>query len=327
VARRGIVRWPVAHPPERPARSKGCEPARRWRSVNDNRAPQADSSSGAASRIGAQLHDALYALAGTPRCVLYDVPRDQAPQPLREGSIYLRGTPAWRHFLAERRRLDTGELSMILALRPLAERERLLIIDWGSTYANCFLLIEPCDPAVDLTGPTGATPHTPSDAAGKTTLSSVRNGAAALPGEPSIAPALRAAFGIWTYWTGVRGNWETHRVRLVCREPEDTLIDLVRRHLPVRFPQGAFDRALAELYAHERELFSGTVARARIPFRSRLGLPILHDPYAVDRALRRLVNEGRAAVSGGADGVTLRFGAGRPVPLELPAETFERLLL
>ncbi len=267
------------------------------------------------------MREALRALAGTPRCVLYDVPRDQAPRPLREGSIYLRGSPAWRRFLAERRRLDTGELSLVLALRPLDERERLLIVDWGTSYANSFLLIEPSDPDCDLTDPAAAAPPA---------LASIAGGAqrgGGFAGGPVLARALVAQFGIWTYWTGARGSWETHQVRLACREPGDTLFALVRRHLPVRFPQGAFDRALAQLYARERELFSGTVARARIPFLSRLGLPILHDPYAVDRALRRLVNEGRAAVSGGAGGVTLRFGAGRPVPPELPAETFERLLL
>ncbi len=275
------------------------------------------------ARVGVQIRTSLRALAGTPRCAFYDLPRDLAPQPLREGSIYLRDSPAWRRFLAERRGLDNGELSLVLALRPLGERERLLIVDWGTSYANSFLLIEPSDADLDLTDPAAPLPRALADAAA--TLPA--NTAEAVPAEPSLERTLRAAFGVWTYWTGTRGNWEAHQVRLACREPGDTLMALVRRHLPVRFPQGAFDRALAELYARERELFSGPVARARIPFRSRLGLPILHDPYAVDRALRRLVNEGRAAVTGGVEGVRVRFGAGRPVPPELPAETFERLLL
>ncbi|HZQ36524.1 MAG TPA: hypothetical protein VFD32_11360 [Dehalococcoidia bacterium] len=290
--------------------------------MNDDRASRRDPEAAASGR--ARAFAALRALAGTPRCAIYDVPREQAPRPLREGSIYLRGTPAWRRFLAERRRLDTGELSLVLALRPLAERERLLIVDWGTSYANCFLLVEPSDPEFDLTEPARSPPQEPAAVAPVPAFMHDADGGR---DESPLARELRAAFGVWTYWTGTRGNWETHRVRLACRAPEDTLMALIRRHLPVRFPQGAFDHALAELYTRERELFSGAVARARIPFRSRLGLPILHDPYAVDRALRRLVNEGRAAVFGGPAGLTLRFGAGRPVPPDLPAETFERLLL
>lgn len=281
--------------------------------MNERKLPGTSERSRDRAPLPGPVLEGLRALAGTPRVVLYDVPHEQAPRPLREGSIYLRGTPGWRRFLAERRRLDSGELSLVLALRPLDERERLLIVDWGTTYANSFLLIEPGDASCDLTDPANST---------RRALL-----AAAAAGAPSPEQALSGLFGTWTYWTGARGAWETHHVALVCRQPGDTLMALVRRHLPVRFPQGAFDRALADLYVRERELFSGAVARARIPFRSRLGLPILHDPYAVDRALRRLVNEGRASVFGGTAGVTLRFGAGRPVPPELPAEAFERLSL
>jgi len=270
------------------------------------------------SRAWAWVLDGLRALAGTPRCVLYAVPLDQAPRPLREGSVYLRGSPAWRRFLAERRRLDTGDLGLVLALRPLGERERLLIVDWGTTYANALLLIEPRRTDCDLTLPTNRV---------RRALEAAAEAPAASGGASALGRQLRAVFGLWTYWTGTRGDWEAHRVTLTPRTPADTLAGLLERHLPVRFPQGAFDHALAVLYLRERELFSGTVARARIPFRSRLGLPILHDPQAVDRALRRLVNEGQAAVSGHAAGASVRYGAGRPVPADLSAEAFERLLL
>jgi hypothetical protein len=204
-------------------------------------------------------------------------------------------------------------LNLMLALRPLAARERVLLVDWGTSYANTFLLIEPRLAGCDLTVP------------GNPLRRALEQAATTANGSAAVDHQLRRAFGCWTYWIGPRGGWETRQVVLAPESPGETLAGLLARHLPVRFPQGAFDHALAELYLRERELFSGTVARARIPFCSRLGLPILHDPRAVDRALRRLVNEGRAAVSGGGAGV--RYGAGRPVPAELPADVFERLLL
>jgi len=287
--------------------------------VSDNPSPSLEPPAEPGAYAWARVLDGLRALAGTPRCVIYAVPPEQAPRPPHEGSIYLRGSPAWRRFLAERRRLDTGEPALVLALRPLGERERLLIVDWGSRYANTLPLVEPRDPACDLTQPANPLRRALEAAA--------MAGAAAPAGDSPLARRLRAAFGLWTYWTGTRGAWEAHHVTLAPRGPEDTLAGLLALHLPVRFPQGAFDRALAELYQHERELFSGAVARARIPFRSRLGLPILHDPRAVDRALRRLVNEGRAAVSVRSAESGMRYGAGRPVPAELSAEAFERLLL
>src|SRR5947209_6790679 len=73
------------------------------------------------------------------------------PRPLRPGSIYVHGSPTWHRYLAARRQLDTGENTFVLALRPLDEAERLLVVDWGASYANAFLLVEPRQDGCDLT--------------------------------------------------------------------------------------------------------------------------------------------------------------------------------
>ncbi|HEY7294233.1 MAG TPA: hypothetical protein VH916_04285 [Dehalococcoidia bacterium] len=44
-------------------------------------------------------------------------------------------------------------MNLMLALRPLAARERVLLVDWGTSYANTFLLIEPRLAGCDLTVP------------------------------------------------------------------------------------------------------------------------------------------------------------------------------
>jgi hypothetical protein len=267
----------------------------------------------------------LQELAGLDRGVIYDVPLAEAPQPLRAGSIYVHGSPAWQRYLAVRRQLDTGETTFLLALRPLDEVERLLVVDWGTSYANAFLLVEPRQTGCDLTLADNRVRRALEQAA--RALLKTPSFDSATPGATRSTPLgelLRGLYGTWTYWSGPREARQVHRVDLAATAPEETLAGLIARHLPVRFPQGAFDRTVAELYNTERELFNGTVARARTPFRSRLGLPVLHEPRYVDRAMRRLVNEGRAIVYQRDENSYTRYGHGRPVPPAMPEEEFER---
>jgi hypothetical protein len=265
-------------------------------------------------------------LAGSERTVLYDVPRDGAPERLWPGSIYLRGSEAWEGFLAERRRLDDGALTILLSLRSLCDGERLLAVDWGSSYANSLLLVEPKTGGCDLTLPTDPL-RLELEALAQQALD--RSPALACPDRKSthLARRLRETYGLWTYWSGRRNEWSVHHVTLASAAPEETLFGLMQRHFPVRFPQAAFDRALEGLFRSERELFSGTVSRARIPFRSKLGLPLLHDPRYVDRAIRRLVNEGSVAVYHLSEAGSIRYGGGRPIPGHMPEDEFEQLSL
>ena len=71
---------------------------------------------------------ALYEFTGFEHGVVYDVPRAEAPEPVRYGSVYLRGSGAWGRFLAARRQVDDPQLKILLALRPLSDAERLSLI-------------------------------------------------------------------------------------------------------------------------------------------------------------------------------------------------------
>ena len=86
-------------------------------------------------------------------------------------------------------------------------------------------------------------------------------------------------------------------VPLLLQGPEETIRGELLAEVERRFPQHMFDRALAYVNDWERELLGGPVPRARSVFRT-LGMPIVSDPRCVDRALRRLVNEGRISVVG-----------------------------
>lgn len=274
---------------------------------------------------------ALRELSGFARGVLYDVSRAAAPARLPGTPVFLRGSPAWSAYLRARAQLDTGELALLLALRPLEEEERLLVVDWGTTYANTFLLVEPRDPACDLSDPANHVRR------------AVESVARALlrrrdPDEDPATPwtratplgaALRAAFGAWVLWPEPpAARARSERVELVLSRPEETLADALLPRLRARFPQHAFEDALARLLEAEAELFAGRpVGRVRVPFLTRLGLPVLHDPRCANRALRRLVNEGRAWVfEHGPDGV-FYHGPARPVPAGMTDAAFERLVV
>lgn len=272
---------------------------------------------------------ALRELAGFEHGVFYDVPRADAPTPLHGSPIFLRGSAPWYRYLLARRQVDRGRPAAVLALRPLAAPERLLAIDWGSTFANCFYLIEPSDSACDLTDPANAVARD-LEVAAHPLVATWR------PGErpqerwtaaTDLGRELRRHFGFWVYWTGAREQRRAHTAKLTVSAADETFWDQIRQLLPERFPQALYNRAVADLYAAERELFHGPVTTARMPFRTRLGLPPLHDPRRVDRAVRRLVNQGRATVFALHGDRLERFGAGRALPERMSDEEFERLLL
>ena len=271
----------------------------------------------------------LQDLAGAARGVVYDVPRSDRPLRLPLSPIYLEGSSSWRRFLRARRALDDGHLTLLLSLRQLPEGERRLVVDWGTAHANTFLLVEPQDPACDLSDPNAQLSRE---------LFELSRRAAAL--EPPVAEAarerwtahtslgdrLRDLYGRWVSWEEPLPEGRSREEVLRLGGPSDTLSMHLLPRLYERFPQQSFDVALADLQEAERELFGGTVANARSVFRTRLGLPVLHDPRAVDRAVRHLVNLGRMSVtSGGRDAVV--YGLGHPVPDDMPDEEFERLFI
>jgi hypothetical protein len=270
----------------------------------------------------------LRELAGTTNGVVYDVPRNLRPEPL-PGSLFLRSTAAWRSYLEAREQVDTGEPAIILALRPLDDEERELAVDWGTTYANMFMLVEPSWADCDLTDPANARARMVQAALDATLLRLPANEADVPEGWTRTTPLgliLRECFGTWVYWDAPLPEGVTRRVRLELAAPTDTLWQRLQGELHGRFPQDTFDSTLAYLHFWERELFGGPVPRARSVFRTRLGLPILRDVRCVDRALRRLVNQGAVTVVGAApDGVL--FGPGHPVPDEMSDEQFAQLVM
>lgn len=238
------------------------------------------------------LVDALRRLAGTSRLVLYDVPRGRAPRPGASSPLYLCTSDDWYRFLAERRRFDDGELTLVVALRPLSSTERRLVVDWGSRHANMFLLVEPHDPRCDLTDPTawqwlfdrgvyGGPPEPPEAQATRDP---------ALRSDAWLA-RLRRAYGLWTRWRDTTAE----AVPLDLTPDDATLWDTLWRRLQECFPPEAFQAALARLRAYEPELFSGRpLQAASMPFRTRLGLPVPYEPHLVLEAARSLINSGQA---------------------------------
>ena len=287
-----------------------------------------ESASGASPEERVLLR-ALQDLAGAARGVVYDVPLADRPLRLPLSPVYLEGSRSWRRFLDTRRALDDGHLTLLLSLRQLPDDERRLVVDWGTAHANAFLLVEPSERGCDLT-----------DRRSPVAREVLELCRLAAPSEPSAAEAarerwtsptplgarLRELYGRWVWWDAPLPEGRSGAEPLRLAGSADTLSMHLLPLLYERFPQPSFDVALAELQVAERELFGGTVAAARSVFRTRLGLPVLHDARAVDRAFRHLVNLGRMSVtSGGRD--ALVFGPDHPVPDEMPDEEFERLLI
>jgi hypothetical protein len=271
---------------------------------------------------------ALRHLAGSARGVVYDVPLRERPH-RRPGRIALRGSAPWERYLDSRERLDSGELTLVVSLRPLDDDEAAIAIDWGTTYANTFLLVEPGDPRCDLTAPDNrcavrvraATIHTL-----RTAPPPEEQSAEWLDGTPLVT-LLRQIFGTWVHWDAPLPSGAVERTPLDLSRSGETFGGALIAELHARFPQDAFDRELVRLQFHERELLWGPVSRSRSVFRTRLGLPVLLDTFAPDRAVRQLANRGRITVVDPDRPRALPFGLGHPVPVDLPDEQFARFVV
>ena len=284
---------------------------------------------GAPSAEQAVLLRALQDLAGTARGVVYDVPRETRPW-ARDGSpVFVDGSPAWQRYLRARRSVDDGQLTMLLSHRQLGDYERRLAVDWGTSYANSFLLVEPRDERCDLSDPHSAIAIELLELSRPLTKSAVEEDSSPRnrwTAQTPLGERLRELYGRWVYWDAPPPAGHTTEVPLVLSGANDTLSTQLLAELYVRFPQESFDAALVELRLRELELFGGPVARARTAFKTRLGLPILHDPRAVDRAVRQLVNMGKMSVVSGFPRHRT-FGPGHQVPDDLPEDEFERLFM
>ena len=279
-------------------------------------------------RSGRLITRAFREFAGTNNGVVYDVPRDSRPEAIPD-SIFVRGSPAWRSYLDARELADVGQPAILFALRVLDDPERNLAVDWGTTYPNTFFLVEPHDRSCDLSDPANRFTQRVNDAI-KATLRLAPADTKMPDGWTNATPlgsVLREIFGTWVYWIGPQPYREIQHVELTLRSAEDTLWGTLQPELDARFPQPVFDRALAYVNDWERELLGGPVTRARSVFRTRLGMPILADSRCVDRALRRLVNEGRITVVGTTLPGHPVFGRERPVPEEISDEEFAGFLM
>jgi hypothetical protein len=271
------------------------------------------------------LARAFRELAGTGNGVIYDLPNALRPERI-PGSVFLRGSPAWRTYLDAREQADTGQPAILFAARAMENEERSLVVDWGTSYPNTFFLLEPRDGETDLT-------DSDNDAARRmkqavdATLPVMHGESSQADGwtrDTPLGELLRDLFGTWVYWSGPEPYGQIEEVPLVLHGPEETIWGELLAEVERRFPQQMFDRALAYVNDWERELLGGPVPRARSVFRTRLGMPIVSDPRCVDRALRRLVNEGRISVVGATLPGRPVFGQGRPVPDEVSDEEFTR---
>lgn len=271
----------------------------------------------------------LVAIGGFDRGLFYDVPRAEAPRSRSRTHVFVQGSPRWRRFVAARRQLDDGTLTLLIALRQLDDDERRLTVNWGCRYANTFLLVEPFDRSCDLTNPKNEQ---------RRALLAMARSVMRVRQEPDgsddawmrntpLGAAVRSLFGAWISWPEPFSNTNLDVIPLLVDSSADTIHRRLLDAMTCRYPQGSFDVAIETLFERERELFGGTVARIRIPFLTRLGLPILFDPHAIDRAVRRLVNEGRAsAFEDGPDPAFYR-GPQRPLPERMTDAEVDRLVM
>jgi len=254
-----------------------------------------------------ELSKAVKRLAGTERVVIYDVSEDDAPERENVATPFIRGSAAWWDFIDRRRTLDDGQdLTLLVSLRGLRADERMLVVNWGSAFANTFLLIEPSDPWLDLTSDEGAR-----DLARRT----------GNEGDPDRL--VRAAYADWVYWfTSPEGETESHMAALDISDPKSTLWDTMWSKLPETFRESDYLSSLTLLTLREAELFTGgrQVARAIVPFLTRLGLPILYDARHVIRGVRELVNVGLAWVQDPEENWRVYKGPAEPIPAEIPDE-------
>jgi hypothetical protein len=258
-----------------------------------------------------ELLTALSRLAGAPRTLLYDLTEEQAPERPNPATPFVRGSEAWWRFVERRRVLDDGEgLTLVISLRGLRTDERLLAIDWGTAFANSFLLIEPADPWLDLTTAEGLVEFESQCSAKDATA------------------LVNAAYAEWNYWVrDERGDLESRSATLSLSS-DASLAEAMMQHLPQAFPAASFLSALTLLHLREIELFTGgrEVMRAIVPFLTRLGLPVVYDARYVVQGVRQLVNAGFAWVQDPEDNWRVYRGPSEPIPAEISDDRFGRML-
>ncbi|HEY7467459.1 MAG TPA: hypothetical protein VIB47_12275 [Dehalococcoidia bacterium] len=253
----------------------------------------------------AQVAEALKAMAGTPRMLVYDVTEADAPWRDQPQTPFVHGSDAWWRFVEQRRALDDGQdLSLLVSLRGLRVDERMLVVNWGTAFANSFLVIEPSDPWLDLTTQAGIDEF------------------AAKTGAADAEALVRSAYAEWIYWVRDETGQLESRAARVSLEPQSTLFGTLWERLPKTFPAAAFLSSLTLLQLKEAELFTGgrEVARAIIPFLTRLGLPIVYDGRYVIQGVRQLINAGLAWAQDPEDNWRLYTGPSEPIPAEISDE-------
>ena len=255
---------------------------------------------------------ALQRLAGTGRLVVYDVAADSAPSRATISTPFVRGGDDWWRFVQRRRALDDGlDLNLLVSLRRLSPDERLLVVGWGTAFANSFLLVEPSDVSVNFTTQAGVT-----DFASANDLA-----------EPE--KLIRAAYAEWVYWVRDRGgDLESRTARLDVMNPNQTIWQTIWDQLPQTFDAAEFLSILTLLNLREPELFTGgrEVARAIVPFLTRLGMPILYDARHVMQAMRQLINAGLASAQDPQENLRTYRGPGAPLPAEISDERLALML-
>jgi hypothetical protein len=257
-----------------------------------------------------EISAALERLAGNDRALIYDVSEDEAPQRANPATPFVHGSKVWWRFVERRRALDDGEdLNLLVSMRGLRPDERLLAVNWGTAFANSFLVVEPSDPWLDLTTEDGVAEFESRIDA------------------KNVDSFVRAAYAEWIYWTqDEKGELESQRATLSVSDPKATLWQTIWERLPQTFPASAFLSSLTLLTLKEAELFTGgrEVARAMMPFLTRLGLPILYDARHVIGGVRQLVNAGLAGVLDPEDNYRVYRGPVDTLPGDV---TDERLAL
>jgi len=254
---------------------------------------------------------ALARLAGTPRALLYDVSEPDAPSREQPQTPFVQGSDAWWAFVERRRALDDGQdLTLLVSMRGLSLDERLLVVNWGTAYANAFLVVEPADPWLDLTTQAGIDDF------------------AAASGTTGPDELVHSAYAEWIYWIrDEQGQLESRRATLSLNA-KATMFSELRERLPQTFPAEAFLSHLTLLQLKEAELFVGghEVARAIVPFLTRLGLPIVWDPRHVIRGVRQLVDAGLASAEDPEDDGRIYRGPSAPIPAEISDERVAMML-
>ena len=259
----------------------------------------------------AEVAGALKRLAGTSRALIYDVSEPDAPSREQPQTPFVCGSEAWWAFVDRRRALDDGQdLTLLVSMRGLTLDERLLVVNWGTAFANAFLVIEPSDPWLDLTTQDGIDEF------------------AAASGAKDADALVRNAYAEWIYWIRDEQSVLESRRATLSLDQESTLFDTLWERLPQTFPAAAFLSSLTLLQLKEAELFIGgrEVARAIIPFLTRLGLPIVWDPRHVITGVRQLVDAGLAWVQDPQDNWRLYRGPSEPIPAEISDERVALML-